>query len=328
MEPDVIKVSSRLTLFDRLDHFLARIGYKRSAHKVRPGLYSIGSPDKMSDVFVTSNYTLSFDALRSSVGGIGGYILALDTLGVNVWCAAGEGTFGTDELVKRIKASELADVVTHRKLILPQLGAPGVAAHEVKKRSGFKVRYGPVRANDLPEYLKTGKATQEMRRVRFPLRDRFALIPIELVHVVMPMIVAAVILYFAGGAMLSAGVVTAILAGAILFPILLPWLPTREFSTKGFILGGVVAIPFALGAIMGDPSRPLIVSIAWGLVYILAMPSITAFLALNFSGASTYSSRTGVKREIAKYVPGMAYSFLGAVAIMIGLVAIDILKVM
>ena len=33
------------------------------------------------------------------------------------------------------------------KLILPQLGTAGVATHEVKKRSGFKVEYGPVQAD-------------------------------------------------------------------------------------------------------------------------------------------------------------------------------------
>jgi len=30
------------------------------------------------------------------------WILILDTKGVNVWCAAGKGTFGTEELVFRI----------------------------------------------------------------------------------------------------------------------------------------------------------------------------------------------------------------------------------
>lgn len=30
-------------------------------------------------------------------------------------------------------------MVSHRAIILPQLGAPGVAAHEVLKRLGFKV---------------------------------------------------------------------------------------------------------------------------------------------------------------------------------------------
>ncbi len=46
----------------------------------------------------------------------------------------------------RVMLTHLAEVVHHRKLILPQLGAPGVAAHEVKKRTGFWVEYGPVRA--------------------------------------------------------------------------------------------------------------------------------------------------------------------------------------
>ena len=120
-----------------------------------PGLYALGSPTPESPVFVSANYTLSFDALRSALAGVDGYILVLDTHGINVWCAAGKGTFGTDELVNRIQVTGLKDIVNHRTLILPQLAAPGVAAHQVRKRSGFKVEYGPVRAEDLPEYLGT-----------------------------------------------------------------------------------------------------------------------------------------------------------------------------
>ena len=93
----------------------------------------------------------------------------LDTQAINVWCAAGKGTFGTEELVRRIQAVGLRDVVNHRVVILPQLGAPGIAAHEVKKQSGFKAEYGPVRAADLPEYLKSHEATPEMRRMHFTL---------------------------------------------------------------------------------------------------------------------------------------------------------------
>ena len=74
--------------------------------------------------------------------------------GINVWCAAGKGTFGTDELAERIASSGLNRVVTHRKLILPQLAGPGVAAHLVPKLAGFKVIYGPVRAKDLPAFME------------------------------------------------------------------------------------------------------------------------------------------------------------------------------
>ena len=168
MEP----TTSTLTLANRWDHWLARWGVDRSGHRVAPGLYALGNPTPDSPVFVTANYTLSFDALRSELVGVDGHILVLDTKGINVWCAAGKGTFGTEELVHRIEVSQLRGLVAHRTLILPQLGAPGIAAHEVKQRSGFKVEYGPVRAADLPAYLQTHQASPEMRQVLFPLVDR------------------------------------------------------------------------------------------------------------------------------------------------------------
>src|SRR5512136_881089 len=163
-KPYILPVQSRLTASDRWDHVLARIGVKRGEHRVEPGLYALGSPTPESPVFVSANYTLSFDALRSSLDGIDGYILVLDTKGINVWCAAGKGTFGTEEVIKRVQDTELSQVVSHRRLILPQLGAPGVSAHEVQKRTGFKVDYGPVRASDIPRYLSKGPDA-EMRRV-------------------------------------------------------------------------------------------------------------------------------------------------------------------
>jgi hypothetical protein len=252
-------------------------------------------------VFVTANYTLSFDALRVSLKGMAGYILVLDTQGVNVWCAAGKGTFGTDELVKRIEAARLHEVVTHRVLILPQLGAPGVAAHEIKKRTHFKVEYGPVRAEDLPQYLKTHEATPEMRRVRFTLKDRITLIPVELVLVLLPLLILVVL-----GAK---GAVAAILAGTVLFPILLPWLPTHNFSTKGFILGGLVALPFVIAAFLKSPEAALWLKSAWALGYALLIPPITAYIALNFTGSTTFTSRTGVKTEMFAYLPAMAWMF-------------------
>ena len=97
--------------------------------------------------------------MRSALVGVDAYILVLDTRGINVRCAAGKGTFGTDELVHRIENTGLAGTVTHRKIIVPQLGAPGISAHDVQRRSGFRVEYGPVRARDFPEYIRTGKTT-------------------------------------------------------------------------------------------------------------------------------------------------------------------------
>ena len=189
----LIKTTDTLTSADRWEHIQARLGINRMLHRVKPGLYTLGNPDPDAPVFVTSNYRLSFDALRSSLKGVSAWILVLDTHGVNVWCAAGKGTFGTKELVRSIALTNLKDVVRTRVLILPQLGATGVAAHEVKKQTGFKVEYGPVRASDLPEYMKERKATPEMRKVRFTLADRAVLVPVETLGVFVPTLIAAVV---------------------------------------------------------------------------------------------------------------------------------------
>jgi hypothetical protein len=174
-------VDTRLKISDRLGSWGVRWGIGRSRYRVNPGLYAVGDPTPESPVLVSANYKLSFDRLRSELGGLDAWILVLDTKGINVWCAAGKGTFGTDELAERVEAVGLDKVVAHRTLIVPQLGAPGVAAHEVKKRSGFRVVYGPVRACDLRTFLDNGmKAKPAMRLVRFRLWDRTVQIPVDL----------------------------------------------------------------------------------------------------------------------------------------------------
>ena len=309
-----IKVTtSALAMSNHWDHVLARWAVNRMGHRVEPGLYSLGNPTPASPVFVTANYTLSFDALRSALRGIDGYILVLDTQGVNVWCAAGKGTFGTDELVKRIEKTHLNEVVNHHIVILPQLGAPGVAAHEVKKRAHFKVEYGPVRAEDLPEYLKSREATPEMRHVHFTLKDRITLIPVELVVVLIPLLILI---------LLRSPAIAAILAGTILFPILLPWIPTHDFSTKGFILGGILALPFAIATLTKNPSSALWLRSALALSWMLLIPSITAYITLNFTGSTTFTSRSGVRREIFAYIPAMAWMFGVELVLNIGLIFI------
>ncbi len=322
---NIIKVGTELNFGDRLDHFLARWGYKRSEHRISPGLYAIGKPTAESPVFVTANYSLSFDALRSNLTGIDCYVLVLDTKGINVWCAAGKGTFGTDELINRIKVTGLENIVSHRKVILPQLGAAGVSAFTVKKECGWQVEYGPVKAADLQEFMKTHKATPEMRMVRFGLWDRIVLIPIEVVSILLLTIVVTVILYFAMGLAAALAVLAAVFAGTALFPALLPYIPVKDFSAKGLILGLIVAIPFAYFAL--TKTGPMWPNALAALGYLLAMPPVTAYLALNFTGASTFTSRTGVRKEIYRYIPPMAVMFVVGVLIFVGLFVAHFMKV-
>ena len=316
--PEISATTHQVSLANRFDHLLARFGYKRSQHRVEPGLYAIGSPTPESQVFVTANYTLSFDALRSNLAGLDAYILVLDTNGINVWCAAGKKTFSTEEIVFRVNATQLRKVVNRPVLILPQLGAPGVSAAEVKKRTGFKVEYGPVRASDLPEYLKTHQATPAMRQVNFNLLDRLALIPVDFVHFIPAFVLVALIFYFFLGGLLPAlAVLSTLVSAGILFPILLPWLPSENFSTKGFFLGFLTALPFSFYVFFQHMDWKWYLQLGHALSYLLAIPAVVAYIALNFTGSTTFTSKTGVRREMQAYIPLMAWTFGAGIILII-----------
>jgi acetyl-CoA decarbonylase/synthase complex subunit gamma len=285
-------------------------------YTIDPGLYALGNPDERSAVLVTANYKMSFDKLRSELPNRNLWILVLDTKGINVWCASGKGTFGTDELVGRIETSGLSKVVSHRELILPQLSGPGVAAHHVKKLSGFRVIYGPIRAKDLPAFLDNGlEAPPDMRLKTFTISERIALIPLELVQALRAGVIIILILFLVsvlgrlGGGWANAlshglfsavAILTAILTGAVLTPVLLPWLPGRAFSLKGLTLGLLAAVILTVvcGVDWVTTTGRLEV-IAW----LLLIPALSAYLAMNFTGASTCTSLSGVKKEMRWALP-------------------------
>jgi len=311
------QVTSFLKGSDHWGSIKARWNIGRMNYTVDPGLYALGNPDNTSYVLVTANYKMSFDRLRKAMPGRNVWILVLDTKGINVWCAAGKGTFGTDELIYRIESSQLDKVVSHRQLILPQLAAPGVAAHQVKKRSGFRVIYGPVRADDLPAFINAGlNAAPEMRQKSFTLWERTVLIPVELVGALKwTAILSVIFLILSGlggsgsfldnifhhGIFAVSALLSALISGAVLTPILLPWLPGRSFSFKGLYIGlitAVIVILFRIGGAGGGRGED-IEMLGW----LFLIPAITAYLAMNFTGASTYTSLSGVKKEMRLAVP-------------------------
>jgi acetyl-CoA decarbonylase/synthase complex subunit gamma len=312
----VPQVSSSLGKRDRLGTFKVRWGICRMHYTIEPGLYALGKPDEQSPVVVTANYKMSFDKLREALPDRNIWLLVLDTQGINVWCASGKGTFGTTELVGRIKSSGLSQIVSHRELILPQLSGPGIAAHLVKKLSGFKVIYGPIRATDLPTFLEAGlKATPEMRLKTFTTLERMVLIPMELVLALRAGIIVIPVLFLLAlfgksgegwtnalshGVFSIVAILAAILAGAVLTPLLLPWLPGRAFSVKGFSIG-CLTVAALLVFRWND-------WVTWAgrleiLAWLFFIPAASAYLAMNFTGASTYTSLSGVRKEMRWALP-------------------------
>lgn len=299
-----------------------RWGMGRMDYIVPPGLYALGQPQPSDPVVVTANYKMSYDAVRQSLSGRNAWLLVLETYGINVWCAAGKGTFGTGELVRRVTSSGLADVVSHRRLILPVLGAPGVAAHEVAKRCGFAVSYAAIRAAELPEYLDNGMVTTpEMRQLTFSLYERLVLIPVEFVLAVkmIAMVGAVILLVMALTGGLTAGILGlfafggACFAGIVLGPLLLPWLPGRSFALKGAVAGIIWSGLFYL---LADGSK-WNVTVAAALF--LVLPAVSSFYTLNFTGCSTYTSRSGVKKEMRFGLPAMAVAVVaGTILLLVG----------
>lgn len=334
-------VSTRWTFRDHLGAIRVRWLIGRNSYRVEPGIYGVGIPTDKSDVFVSANYKLSFDHLRKNLEGLDAWILVLDTKGINVWCAAGKGTFGTQELVNKIRSTHLDRIISHRRLIVPQLGATGVSAYKVNELTvgdlknetpigkpsqfdfnsagkafrvnrGYNVIFGPVQAADIKLFLQNNyRTSEEMRKVTFNFADRLKLIPVDLVYARYRLLAAfAVILLISGLSikgivfqqMLEKGfpsivkITMAYVTGIVITPLLLPYIPVKMFAFKGLIGGAILSAILIVLNKMGANGLEII---SW----FLLVTGISSFMAMNFTGASTFTSLSGVKKEMKTFVP-------------------------
>jgi uncharacterized membrane protein YphA (DoxX/SURF4 family) len=357
---NIPQVATKLSYKDHLGTLKVRWLIGRDNYKVEPGLYAVGNPTNSSDVFVTANYKLSFDHLRKNLDGLNAWILVLDTKGINVWCAAGKGTFGTKELINRIKLTKLDLIVTHRKLIVPQLGATGVSAYQVKEGTsnfqsgpaitspsvhpninslnlepskinlnrGFNVVFGPVRASDIKSFIQNGyKSTNEMRKVTFNFIDRVKLTTVDLVYARYKLLAAFALVFILSGLNKSGisfnqaydkgfsailNIFLAYVTGIIITPILLPYLPFKKFAFKGLATGLILSFILIYFKKLGENYFEIS---SW----ILIISGISSFMAMNFTGASTFTSLSGVKKEMKIAVPiQILFAVVGMILLVIG----------
>jgi hypothetical protein len=192
------------------------------------------------------------------------------------------------------------------------LGAPGISAHEIKEKSGFRVIFGPVRAEDIKAFVASGnKATPEMRKVDFPIWERMKLIPVEITYGKYLMILIPAVFFILAGLNLHGysvdrawehggnaviNLLAAYVSGCVLTPILLPWIPFKRFSAKGLLIGWLMAAMLLFFHFLGD-------SIFEVLSWFLIMGSISSFMAMNFTGSSTFTSLSGVQKEMKLSLP-------------------------
>jgi NAD-dependent dihydropyrimidine dehydrogenase PreA subunit len=241
-----------------------------------PGLRSVGNPSPSSPVLVTGNYELTVRRLLRALEGVDAWVVVAPSRGINVWCAAAGGHLTSHQVVTALKTSGVEERVEHRRAILPQLAATGVMAREVSQRCGWKLRFGPVYAEDLPRYLaQHEKKSDDMRRVRFGLVERLEMA-------------------FAWAAPISllVGVPTALIRPAWCLPIIaLSWVLAvavfliyeRIPGPRRLVLGaGAVAVSLTAVALAGGGAVALSAAA-------IASAVLTAVLTYDYSGSTPTS---------------------------------------
>jgi NAD-dependent dihydropyrimidine dehydrogenase PreA subunit len=259
------------------------------------GLRRAGNPTQESPVLVTCNFDLTVKRLMRILtdAGADAWVLVAESKGVNVWCAAGGGEFNTHTVVSVVKTSGIAELVEHRQLILPPLGAPGVRLDDVRAQTGWSPRWGPVRAEDLPAYLAQHCQRDEpMKRVSYDWRERLdtglgGLFPVYLLGAIGFLLFGRVLL----AEYLLVGAVT-----FVFFMLASPWLPGGRGLTKVILPELVLACALLASgfAVTGDSAlRPaLIIAMGTLLVYSSELGGLASTLP---SDLDPFMARLGIR---------------------------------
>ncbi len=221
-------------------------------HPTQPGLRKVGSPDKNSPVLVTCNFSLTVNRLMKALDDLHLWLLVVPSDGINVWCGACGGGFNHNRVIDTIKTAGLVDKVSHREIILPSLSAPGMDRRQIKDRTGFIARFGPVHADDIREFLSAGKRkTKAMCRFKFNLRHRLDMLVSMNFITYLP--VAIILAIFRPRHLLPFTLL--FWSAVVLLYLLINWIPGRTGWTKAMFC----AVLFAAGLAavdwlrLGDP---------------------------------------------------------------------------
>ncbi|MHA1951469.1 MAG: methyltransferase domain-containing protein [Candidatus Thorarchaeota archaeon] len=288
---------------------------------IKPGLYRAGNPSPESPVLVTANYELTYYTVMRAIAkdNIDAWVLICDTAGINVWCAARGIHFDSDDVVQMVRLTGLSEIVNHRELILPQLAAAGMSPKDIRRRTGFRVQYGPVRINDLSKWLQLNKPKpkpREMATVTFNLRERMEMtvahVPflfaailgkpvaallgvitlISLLSLTLPFF--AVIFPISLQAFLLVGeFLFALAANALVLGILFPILPSKgnSFWRRGL---GLAAITVPLAVLI-----MVVMGVHWTILitWTVAQFVLTISLTMDWSGMTSVSDPKVIRRE-------------------------------
>ena len=293
----------------RLDYVKAMIcwldSFKRT-YAVKPGLYYTGDRyDHDSPLLVTANYHLTVfllvRRLRRNVR-----LLVVDTDSINVWCAAGKGTFCNDAIFEQLNryGQHLPKDDGRLKLILPKLCLAGVDIGALRE-AGFDAIIGPVYGKDLPTYLSTAPCKdRDTDRVLFGLQSRLFTAPPGLLQTLKYSVTLLLALWLARQiwpfALPVAGVLGLTMVLTIAYPVCFPYLPGKWFAVKGLSLAIVVSAARAHKAAETTMAKDTLAS--------------GMYFGQSYSGNSAVSNGTSVRKETARLLPVYVLLYMASLA--------------
>jgi acetyl-CoA decarbonylase/synthase, CODH/ACS complex subunit gamma len=122
---------------------------------MEPGIYEIGSPGMDAPLIVTTNFSLTYFSLKPEVEAarVPARILLTDSDGMSVLTAWAADKFSSSIITRSLIQFQLAEKVSHHKIIIPGLVAS--LSGELEEESGWEVIVGPREASALPKFLRT-----------------------------------------------------------------------------------------------------------------------------------------------------------------------------
>jgi 2-polyprenyl-3-methyl-5-hydroxy-6-metoxy-1,4-benzoquinol methylase len=247
--------------------------------KVRTGLYALGQPDENSPVLVTGNFDLTVRRLVKAIDGrVNVWVLVADSAGINVWCAAGGGYFTAEKVIAAVKSSHLEKVVRYHALILPQLCANGVDGWRIRKETSWGVHWGPANARDIPAYLDgKRKKTDEMRWVKFPLRDRLEMVTVTVGFYAL-LILLPVFFFWRH---LFWPITFSMLGLSYFYAMVHPWLPGRDGLYKSIPLTLITLVGLFIYTTLWHP-LPAVNTFHW----MVGLTGLSVFTGAELQGMS------------------------------------------
>jgi hypothetical protein len=171
------------------------------------------------------------------------------------------------------------------------------------------------------------RADKVMRQVTFNLTDRLKLIPNDFIYnkfyllgaIIVVLLISSIstegisvnnVMNNRGISLLN--VFLAYIAGIVFTPLFLPLIPVRSFALKGFISGVLLFIILVALNLAGE-------NIFEKLSWFFITGTISSFLAMNFTGSSTYTSLSGVKKEMKISLPvQIGFAIAGVILQLVG----------